>query len=103
MPFLLFGRQCKRHCVYMICTTPWSSSRNEPIQNGISFTPPLHRAFDRKLIGINAEYRVVVSDMFVENKDSPFNLKQFHGRKIILPNREAWWPDRAALAERGIS
>jgi len=46
--------------------TPWSSSKNDTIQNGISLTPTLHRAFDRKLIGINADSRVVVSCAFVE-------------------------------------
>jgi putative restriction endonuclease len=80
--------------------TPWSSSKNDTIQNGIALTPTLHRAFDRALIGINADYQVVVSNSFVENGDSPYGLRQFHGRKITLPEREAWWPDREALAGR---
>ncbi len=80
--------------------TPWSSSKNDTIQNGISLTPTLHRAFDRRLIGINGDYRVVVSDAFVENGDSPYNLRQFHGRKILLPEREGWWPNREGLVNR---
>ncbi|MFN2430053.1 MAG: HNH endonuclease [Cryomorphaceae bacterium] len=80
--------------------TPWSSSKNDTIQNGIALTPTLHRAFDRKLIHINTDYRVVVSGDFVESQTSPFNLRQFHGRKILLPEREIWWPNREALAQR---
>jgi putative restriction endonuclease len=82
--------------------TPWSSSKNDTIQNGIALTPTLHRAFDRGLLGIDGDYRVQVSSHFVENESSPFNLRQFHGRMILLPEREAWWPDREALARRKV-
>src|SRR5690606_22893691 len=40
---------------------PWSSTKNDTIQNGITLTPTLHRAFDRHLISIDENYRVVVS------------------------------------------
>jgi putative restriction endonuclease len=83
--------------------TPWSSSKNDTIQNGIALTPTLHRAFDRHLIGIDADYRVVVASGFVENHDSPFSLRQFHGKKIFLPEKEDWWPDRGALEGRLIN
>jgi hypothetical protein len=49
------------------------------------------------LIGINADYQVMDFNSFVENGDSPYHLRQFQGRKILLPEREAWWPDREAL------
>jgi hypothetical protein len=52
------------------------------------------------MIGINADYQVMDFNSFVENAASPFSLRQFHGRKITLPEREAWWPDREALAGR---
>jgi putative restriction endonuclease len=40
---------------------PFSESHDDTIANGITLCPNLHRAFDRRLIGIDSEYRVIVS------------------------------------------
>ncbi len=71
---------------------PWSKTKDDSIQNGIALTPTLHRAFDRGIIRINADYTVAVSADITENETSPFSLKQFEGRRILLPENEAWWP-----------
>jgi putative restriction endonuclease len=71
---------------------PWSETKDDSIQNGIALTPTLHRAFDRGIITINPDYTVSVSKDISESAYSPFNLSQFEGRRILLPEREEWWP-----------
>lgn len=71
---------------------PWSSSKDDSIQNGIALSPTLHRAYDRGIVQINADYTVSVSRDISESGDSPFNLRQFEGMRILLPEREEWWP-----------
>lgn len=67
------------------------------IQNGILLSPTLHSAFDEHLISITPEYKVIVSESIIENPNSPFNLKQFHGVKIQLPEKKEWFPSQEAL------
>lgn len=78
---------------------PWSVSKNDTIQNGISLTPTLHRAFDRHLISIDEDYRIVVSPNLKEDSASPFNIRQFEGKELLLPAKREWWPQREAIAK----
>lgn len=70
---------------------PFSESHDDTITNGIALCPNLHRAFDRGLISISNEYRVLVSSAFTEN-DTPYGMKQFEGKPIALPTNQAHWP-----------
>lgn len=70
---------------------PFSTSHNCHVTNGIALSPNLHRAFDRHLITINDDYTVNVSSSVTEN-DSPFNICQFHGQRILLPDDKKHWP-----------
>lgn len=70
---------------------PFAVSNNDTIQNGISLSPNLHRAFDRGIITINSDYIVRVSNQIKEN-DSVFSLIQFDGKQIILPENKTFWP-----------
>ncbi len=76
---------------------PFSESHDDTISNGISLCPNLHRAFDRGLISIDDEYRVLVSNNFVENT-TEYSLKQLAGRKIVLPQQENQLPSRKGIA-----
>ncbi len=76
---------------------PWSRTKDDSIQNGLTLSPTIHRAFDRFLISIDEDYRVLVSRAFTENDNSPFNLKQFEGRTIKLPEKPEWYPSQEAL------
>lgn len=71
---------------------PFSQGYDDTLKNGIALCPNLHRAFDRGLISISNEYKVLVNENFTEN-NSVFNLSQFQGKKIILPTKEAFFPD----------
>jgi putative restriction endonuclease len=71
---------------------PWSETKDDSIQNGIALTPTIHRAFDRGIIRINSDYTVALATDFTENENSPFSLKQFEGKMILLPEKKEWWP-----------
>ena len=62
---------------------PFSESNDDTICNGISLCPNLHRAFDRHLITIDENYRVVLRPF---NEDfTNYSIKQFEGKEILLP------------------
>lgn len=75
---------------------PFSISNDDTIQNGISLSPNLHRAFDRGLITINKDYIVRISPTVKEN-NSVFSLSQFKGKRIILPEKVSWYPSPESL------
>lgn len=66
------------------------------ITNGISLCPNLHRAFDRGLISLDTEYRVLVKP-FTEEKNF-YPIKQFEGKQILLPNNIQYFPSQENLA-----
>ena len=71
---------------------PFSISHDDRVTNGIALCPNLHRAFDRGLITIDTNYRVLASNHIIENDGHPYNLKQLDGRLIILPGNELYHP-----------
>lgn len=77
---------------------PFSEGKDDTLINGIALCPNLHRAFDRGLISISNDYRVLVNNNFIENIDSPLNIRQFEGEKISLPPDQAKHPSLENLA-----
>lgn len=75
---------------------PFNISNDDTIPNGISLSPNLHRAFDRGLLTINGDYIVEISPAVKEN-NSIFSLSQFNGKKILLPEKESWYPSSESL------
>jgi putative restriction endonuclease len=59
---------------------PFSISYDDTITNGLALCPNLHRAFDRGLIAISDDYRVVVS----EGKSKAQNSKPKDPRGILM-------------------
>jgi len=76
---------------------PFAESYNDTITNGIALCPNLHRAFDRGLISIDEEYKVLVSSKFVENKEVNYGIRQFEGKKLFLPNKKTFYPSEKNL------
>lgn len=64
---------------------PISVSGDDRVTNGIALCPNLHTAFDRGMIGVDGQLRVIVSPSLADNEASPYNLRQFHGQPIRLP------------------
>lgn len=80
---------------------PWSTSveRRADPTNGICLNALFDRAFDRGLMTIDEDHRVVLSQRLhdaVSSADLACSLREAHGRPIRLPERLA--PDAAALA-----
>lgn len=80
---------------------PFSESYDDTVSNGIALCPNLHRAFDRGLMSITPDYRVCISDSFIE--EGSYSLKQFADRKIALPTNENYWPNRENLERHGVN
>lgn len=70
---------------------------SDTIGNGIVLAPTLHRAFDKGLITIDEEYKVVVSDLIEENESFLYGLKIFSGKKIKLPPVPEYYPSQENL------
>jgi putative restriction endonuclease len=64
---------------------PFALGFDNTLTNGIALCPNLHRAFDRGLLTVDANYRVVFSSAFTENADSSFRLRQMEGVELMLP------------------
>lgn len=64
-----------------------TANRTNP-ENGLALNPLFHRAYDKFLLTITADYTIVVSDKMMDNvKENSFReyLKGIHHRKIQLP------------------
>jgi len=71
---------------------PFSASHDDRIGNGIALCPNMHRAFDRGLLSVNEDYRIIVSPHFKENEDHDYSLRKLHGRKIQGPQATQYLP-----------
>jgi putative restriction endonuclease len=70
---------------------PFSESHDDTITNGISLCPNLHRAFDRGLLSIDENYKVILKP-FSENDNNIYSIKQFEGKDIMLPANSEYLP-----------
>ena len=77
---------------------PWAVSHDDTLPNGVALCPNLHRAFDRHLFWIDADYRVRLADDFGELSGGDYGVQRFAGKELRLPERPAWWPGRENLA-----
>jgi putative restriction endonuclease len=77
---------------------PFSESYDDTISNGIALCPNLHRAFDRGLISIDENYRVMISPVFSEPELSSHSILQFEGQCIRLPDMQKFFPAQENLA-----
>lgn len=73
---------------------PFSQSGNDSIKNGIALCPNLHRAFDRGLISVDGDYRMIVSSRFVEDESHPYSLRALSGQRIRLPFGDTYQPNK---------
>ncbi|MGZ3752210.1 MAG: HNH endonuclease [Mucilaginibacter sp.] len=76
---------------------PFSVSHNDKVNNGIALCPNLHRAFDRGLISVDADYRVLVSSHLIEDPGHPYSLQHLDGTNIHLPFGKQYYPDQENL------
>jgi len=73
------------------------------VTNGLSLCKIHHAAYDRSLMAITPDYRVVINRRLLDEEDGPMlrhGLQEMHGAAILLPTRRAERPDRERLAAR---
>ena len=72
------------------------------VQNGLPLSKTYHAAFDAHLIGVDADYRIHVSDRLMSLNDGPSleAMKKLDGAKLREPTRKKDLPDKDRLANR---
>ncbi len=83
---------------------PDSDELGEPIvNNGLSLCKIHHATFDSNIIGITPDYKIMVREDILLEKDGPMlrhGIQQLHNQKIILPKNKKLWPDKDRLEVR---
>jgi putative restriction endonuclease len=69
-------------------------SHDDRVVNGIALCPNMHRAFDRGLLSISDDYRILVSPHFTEDENHPYSLRKLEGKAIHKPGAEKYLPHR---------
>lgn len=77
---------------------PFAESYNDSIRNGIAISPTLHRAFDRGLIAISDQYKVIVHPT-LNDFNPPVGIRQYENKEIILPEDSQFHPAIKHLKE----
>jgi putative restriction endonuclease len=73
------------------------------VTNGLSLCKIHHSAYDARLLGISPDYTVHIDRDLLVEVDGPMlehGIQAMHGRRLLLPERAADWPDRDRLAAR---
>lgn len=71
--------------------------------NGLPLSKVHHAAFDANLIGIDADYRIHISEQLLAMNDGPMleqGIKAMRGKTLLMPDRLVDRPDRDRLAAR---
>jgi putative restriction endonuclease len=76
---------------------PFRISGNDQVTNGLSLCPNLHAAFDKGLIGVDKQYRVLVSPNIEEDRSNVYNLASLEGKSINLPFGRKHYPAQENL------
>ena len=83
---------------------PDSDDHGEPeVRNGLALCKIHHAAFDRNIIGVRPDYRIIVRDEVLQEVDGPmlrYGLQALHGGKIVLPGKSECRPAQDLLEER---
>jgi putative restriction endonuclease len=84
--------------------TPDSDPDGEPVvSNGLSLCKLHHAAFDKMVLGVSPDYRVVIRQDVLEEIDGPMlrhGLVELHNTRIQLPRQPVQWPERERLERR---
>lgn len=77
----------------------FADSRNNHPQNGLALCKNAHWMFDAGLWALTDDCEVIVAAArFDEAGDATYLLKRMEGRKIHLPGKHDYWPDKTHLA-----
>jgi putative restriction endonuclease len=105
----IYGNQCSvsrlkvedasRNSLVDAChIMPFSTSYNDSIRNGLALSPTFHRAFDRGMIALSDDYRVLVHPKLKDHNPEA-GIRQYENREILLPAEERFYPSVGRLRE----
>ncbi len=77
---------------------PWSVSHDDRPANGMALCPLCHWAFDAGMLAVTDHYTVMTSPQLAAGMNIPAHLGPLHGRGMIRPQEERYWPEVRALA-----
>ncbi|WP_028296296.1 HNH endonuclease [Olivibacter sitiensis] len=92
-PQSAFGHSFVDACHIM----PFSHSHDDRVSNGLALCPNMHRAFDRGLLSVDGEYRILVSPHVREDESHAYSLAQLAGKRMLLPTKLQYWPRQEGL------
>jgi putative restriction endonuclease len=73
------------------------------VPNGIALCKIHHGSFDLNYLGIDADYRIHISESLLRESDGPmlkYGLQEMHGKSLQVPRDEKSRPDRDRLNMR---
>jgi len=78
--------------------SPWAYDKINRVneKNGLLLSLVLHKCFDSGLISIDEDYKVILSNS-IEDENLKKYLNDFEGKKIRLPVRKEFYPDKELL------
>lgn len=76
---------------------PFAQFHDSRIHNGIALCKNHHWAFDRGWFTADEQYKIIVSKGLQEVSPHTKPMKDFHGEKLLLPNKEQYFPELEAL------
>ncbi|MBA9076038.1 MULTISPECIES: HNH endonuclease [Rufibacter] len=77
---------------------PFSQSNDDRVTNGLALCPNLHRAFDRGLISVDPQLKVMVSPAIAEDERNAYALRKLQGQRLNLPFGAIHYPAAENLA-----
>ena len=76
---------------------PFSESYNDDVRNGISLCKSHHWTFEKGLISLDKNYKVIVSEFILERGPTEYLLTTLRGKSILLPEHNEFYPAQEAL------
>ncbi|MDZ8110488.1 MAG: HNH endonuclease [Nostoc sp. DedQUE12a] len=76
---------------------PFAQFYDSRIHNGIALCKNHHWAFDRGWFTADEQYKIIVSKELEEISPHAKPIKYFHGERLLLPNKEQYFPELEAL------
>ncbi len=76
---------------------PFALTHDDKVSNGMALCPNLHRAFDRGLVSVDENYKIIVSSHIEEDLAHPYSLRKLAGKTISLPEQGQYRPSQENL------
>lgn len=77
---------------------PFAESYNDSIRNGLALSPTFHRAFDRGLIAISDQYKILVHPS-LKDYNPEAGIRQYENQDLYLPKEVSFYPSKISLRE----